>query len=144
MTNLSKREIKETDSESESTKVRNFYPEFTQRLKERRDDLLGRTNVERTHLDEQFMTAPGDAADVSVIDTSADYFLKLANSHQHELIEIRDAFERMNRGVYGICENCDNEISIERLRKLPFARLCIDCQVVQEKATSKVRSIPKL
>src|SRR5438552_79294 len=92
--------------EHSSPETRSHYPEFAKRLLARRDELIGRVNEARSNLDEQVMTAPGDAADESVIDDSADYFLKLANTHHHELEEIKDALDRMHRGVYGTCESC--------------------------------------
>ena len=80
------------------------------------------------------MSAPGDAADESVIDTGADYFLSLAQTLQHELVEIQDALARMRRGAYGVCETCENPIPVERLRKLPYARLCVGCQATRERS----------
>lgn len=116
--------------------IRASYPEFTRLLIKRKNELLDRTESARANLDEQVMTSPGDDADVSVLDTSADYFLKLANTHQEELIQIRDAFDRMHRGVYGICATCEEPIAFERLKRLPYARLCVDCQAASERGTS--------
>jgi DnaK suppressor protein len=49
------------------------------------------------------------------------------------LEQIEDALERIEAGVYGKCENCGNEISLARLKALPYAKLCILCQEEQEK-----------
>jgi DnaK suppressor protein len=114
--------------------IRESYPEFYRLLLERTNEILPREISARANLDEQVMGSPGDEADVSVLDTSADYFSKLANSHQRELIEIREAVDRMHRGVYGVCESCEQPISVERLKKMPAARLCIDCQAQVERA----------
>jgi DnaK suppressor protein len=122
--------------------IRHHYPDFVQQLLERRVELIGLATEARANLDEQVMTAPGDAADESVIDTSADYFLNRANSHENELIQIRNALERIDRGVYGMCANCENPIAIERLKNLPYARLCIECQTSLERTT--LRAVPKL
>lgn len=118
----------------ETANVTRHYSEFADRLAAREKEIIDFTHTARANLDEQVMTAPGDAADESVIDTSADYFLKLAHTHQLELIEIRDAYERMHRGVYGLCEDCESPISIERLRHLPYARTCINCQSERERS----------
>jgi DnaK suppressor protein len=115
------------------------YSEFSSRLLKRREEIIGRDQAARANLDEQIMTAPGDAADESVIDTSADYFLSLANQHQQELLEIHDALNRLQRGVYGECENCEEPISIERLRSLPTARHCVSCQAARERQTPNLR-----
>ncbi|MCM2277384.1 MAG: TraR/DksA C4-type zinc finger protein [Oligoflexia bacterium] len=113
--------------------IRKLYSEFARLLLGRSKELLPLDRSARENLDEQVLTSPGDEADASVIDTNADYFLKLANSHQHELIEIRDALDRMHRGVYGVCESCSEGIAVARLRRLPHARLCIDCQSARER-----------
>ena len=122
------------------------YPEFTRLLILKKNEVLTRSTDARQNLDEQVMTSPGDDADASVIDTSADYFLKLTNSFQEELREIDAAFDRMNRHVYGLCESCEEPIGLERLRRLPEARLCIDCQSNMERnqAAAYPRSRPKL
>lgn len=119
--------------------------EFERLLLARRDEILGRTHELRRNLDEQVIDSPGDAADESVIDTSADYFLKLANTHQYELIQIRDAIERLRRGTYGLCETCEKPIAVERLRRVPTARHCIACQAALErrKTGSRLRLVPK-
>jgi DnaK suppressor protein len=129
-----------------SDDIRAHYEEFSQLLKKRRDEIMPRQDMARANLNEQVLESPGDDADSSVIDTSADYFLKLANNVQQELLEIRDAFDRMDRGVYGICQNCGEPIAVERLRRLPYARLDIDCQSALEKGklTLAPKPYPKL
>jgi DnaK suppressor protein len=126
--------------------LRAHVAELERLLLARRDEILGRTVELRRNLDEQVIDSPGDAADESVIDTSADYFLKLANTHQRELLQIRDAVERLRRGTYGLCETCENPIAIERLRRVPMARHCIACQSALERreAASRLRLLPKL
>ncbi len=43
-----------------------------------------------------------------------------------EAIEI--ALNKMEQGTYGICENCQEEIPLERLKAYPAAKNCIKCQ----------------
>jgi DnaK suppressor protein len=120
-------------TESSPPEIRAQYGEFARRLLERRNEIVGRADLNRRNLDEQVLDSPGDEADVSVIDTSADYFMKLSDAHRRELLEIRAALDRMARGVYGICESCGNPIALERLKNLPYARLDIDCQEDRER-----------
>ena len=47
---------------------------------------------------------------------------------EKKLQEVIDAMERIEKGIYGTCENCNKEISIERLRANPSAKTCIECQ----------------
>lgn len=46
---------------------------------------------------------------------------------EKNLQEVISALERMEKGTYGFCENCQKEIDIERLRANPSARTCIKC-----------------
>ncbi len=43
---------------------------------------------------------------------------------QRELMLIDQALARMDAGVYGRCDECDEPIAIERLKALPYTRLC--------------------
>ncbi|HBO17206.1 MAG: hypothetical protein UR69_C0002G0139 [Candidatus Moranbacteria bacterium GW2011_GWE2_35_2-] len=58
-----------------------------------------------------------------------DYADKLAveNDLEKQLKDVNDALERIEKGTYGFCENCQQEIDIERLRAYPAARTCIKC-----------------
>ena len=42
--------------------------------------------------------------------------------------EARAALDRMQKGTYGVCLECDTEISPNRLAAVPWASLCIRCQ----------------
>ena len=53
------------------------------------------------------------------------------------LDEVDAALERMARGTYGACEECDLDIPLERLRRFPYARSCIECQVAKNRALKR-------
>jgi RNA polymerase-binding protein DksA len=57
----------------------------------------------------------------------------IVESLSSTLYEIDEALRRMDEGMFGVCEECKEEINPERLETLPFARLCIDCQRKKEK-----------
>lgn len=51
------------------------------------------------------------------------------NNFAYEKIKaINAALERLKRGEYGICEECDEAISEKRLKAVPWARYCLTCQ----------------
>lgn len=55
--------------------------------------------------------------------------------HEHDLIRYRRinaALEKINRGEYGRCEECQEDIDPARLRQLPEAPLCLSCQEREE------------
>lgn len=56
-----------------------------------------------------------------------------------ELIQIEAALHKMEKGSFGICEECDAEIPVRRLRVRPDATLCLYCQEAMEKETSGTR-----
>lgn len=47
---------------------------------------------------------------------------------EKKLRDIIAALEKMEKGTYGICIECGEEIEIERLRANPSARRCIKCK----------------
>lgn len=46
---------------------------------------------------------------------------------------INRALAKISNGTYGYCEDCGGQIPHERLKLIPAALLCIDCQRVFEK-----------
>jgi len=47
---------------------------------------------------------------------------------EKKLQDVLDALKKMEDGTYGICENCNQEIDIERLKASPSAKVCITCK----------------
>lgn len=54
--------------------------------------------------------------------------MSLAEGLRQRLQEARVAIGRIERGVYGKCERCGDEIGPERLEAVPTTRLCITCK----------------
>jgi len=57
-----------------------------------------------------------------------EFMFALSDTERQILIEIDDALQRMDSGTYGSCAHCSTEITKARLRALPWAKYCIDCQ----------------
>jgi DnaK suppressor protein len=47
--------------------------------------------------------------------------------------KIEHALRKIDEGNYGICEECEEQISLKRLEARPEAQLCIQCKEAQEK-----------
>jgi DnaK suppressor protein len=47
--------------------------------------------------------------------------------------KIEHALRKIDEGNYGICEECEDQISLKRLEARPEAQLCIQCKEAQEK-----------
>ena len=54
--------------------------------------------------------------------------LAKANSGERRMNQIVEALRAIQRGDYGICQNCGAKIPIERLKALPDAKYCVPCQ----------------
>jgi DnaK suppressor protein len=77
-----------------------------------------------------------DAEEQSVDEFVQEVDLALMQMKSDTLKKIDAAIMRLEQGSYGRCQECDQEIAAPRLRALPFAVLCRDCQ---EQAEDRVR-----
>jgi len=86
-----------------------------------------------------------DDGDWSIVDLSEDISFKHMSTHRENLVKIDEALRKLNEGTYGICEDCGDDISEERLKILPFAIYCIDCQEKREQIEEmqKAEGIPR-
>ena len=80
----------------------------------------------------QLVDSALDDGDWSVIDLSEDINLRRLSTHRENLLNIDEALRKIDEGTYGRCEECGEEINAERLRLLPFAIYCVDCQEKRE------------
>jgi len=64
---------------------------------------------------------------------SRELLFSLSDGERHTMLRIEEALSRIESGSYGICTNCSNEIRPGRLKAMPWARYCIDCQELAEK-----------
>jgi DnaK suppressor protein len=73
-----------------------------------------------------------DDGDWAVFDLSEDISLKQLSTHRENLLKIDESLIKLAEGTYGRCEECGEEISEERLKVVPFAIYCRDCQEKKE------------
>ena len=59
---------------------------------------------------------------------SRDLMFTLSDNERQMLINIEDAYQRLDKGSYGRCIHCGQPIGLPRLKALPWARYCIVCQ----------------
>lgn len=74
----------------------------------------------------------GDMYDQASEERDRELDLLLGDRERGKLHQIDDAFTRLKEGTYGICEECGEPINPKRLRIVPFARTCVDCQTDKE------------
>lgn len=80
----------------------------------------------------QIVESALDDGDLSVIDLSQDIALKRLGAHRENLIKIDEALRKIQDGTYGICDECGEQISAGRLKVMPSAIFCRDCQEKKE------------
>lgn len=80
-----------------------------------------------------------------VIEATADELDRIQQAQEREyamgaidrdslrLREVRGALERIDKGTFGICLNCEEEIGAKRLAAVPWTALCIVCQEAAER-----------
>jgi RNA polymerase-binding transcription factor DksA len=59
--------------------------------------------------------------------------LAVRRTLEASLGEVREALRKFDEGTYGLCESCGRAVAEKRLRALPFATHCIDCQCKLER-----------
>ena len=70
----------------------------------------------------------GDEADVAVRSLERDLTFEQSGNELHILEEVEAALRRIEKGLYGICEANGEAIAEARLRAMPYARYCVNCQ----------------
>ena len=84
--------------------------------------------------------SPTHIAELGTDNYEQDFALRFVENEQETLEEIDAALKRIENGTYGLCEMCQEEgkpksksvIKKTRLRAIPFARNCVDCERKRE------------
>ena len=81
-----------------------------------------------------------DPNDRAAAETETIISLRIRDRERKFIEKIKGALERIEEGTYGICEECEEEISEGRLKARPTTTLCIECKRAQENQ-EKVRGL---
>jgi len=106
---------------------------FQAMLEESRQALL--QSAKRTLLEESTFDTEDlpDEIDLASSEYTQSMIFRLRDREKFLLRKIERALERIREGTFGICERCEEEISIKRLEARPVTTLCIRCKEEQEK-----------
>jgi DnaK suppressor protein len=74
-----------------------------------------------------------DLADKAASAYSKELNFSLSDGERNLLMQVEEAFNRIQQGTYGACLNCGTSINERRLTAVPWTTYCIDCQELQEK-----------
>jgi DnaK suppressor protein len=73
-----------------------------------------------------------DLGDQATAEIDRNFMLRLKGREQKLLKKIEEALERIDHGLFGICDKCGQEINIRRLEARPVTTMCIECKTLQE------------
>ena len=118
------------------------YTELKSILEERRREIVGEVQARMKSVRTEgaggimHTVEMGDASEADVHD---DIEFALIQMKAETLQKIDQALVRLEDGDFGYCYECGEDISEQRLRALPFALRCKDCEEARENAAQRER-----
>ncbi|MDR3175253.1 MAG: RNA polymerase-binding protein DksA [Desulfovibrio sp.] len=73
-----------------------------------------------------------DPADRATMEADRTFTLRIRDRERKLIKKIKAALQRMDDGIFGVCEECGDEIGVPRLKARPVTKLCINCKSKQE------------
>lgn len=106
--------------------------EIKTHLLQMRDEVL--VESERAYAASQSLGKDGvpDIGDMSSNSYNQEVLMNLSETQRSRVRDIEAALERMDKGVYGLCVKCEEEIPPRRMEVRPFSRYCVDCKTEVE------------
>ncbi len=104
---------------------------FKKMLNERIDELIkgaGRTVSEMAGEEEVF----ADPNDRASQESERNLELRIRERERKLIFKMREALQRIEDGTFGICEECEEPISLQRLKARPVTTFCIECKTREE------------
>ena len=124
---------------------RERYAELRRILEERRREIVDQVQGKMRDVRSEGANNPDqgvlDAAESSEADIQDEIEFALIQMKAETLNKIDEALRRLEEGTFGHCFECGEEISERRLRALPFAVRCKDCEEAREVAQQRERLI---
>lgn len=105
---------------------------FKQLLNEQLDTLLGQADtVVHDLIEKEYETSP-DPLDRASFELERGTMLRIRDRESKLIRKIQKSLENLENGSFGICEMCEKEIAIERLKARPVTTYCITCKTKME------------
>jgi DnaK suppressor protein len=139
--------MKETQNTAGKDRMaRSRYAELKQMLDARRREIQAEVQGKMRDVREEGtwggkLNEVLDAVESSEADIQEDIEFALIQMKSETLNKINDALSRLEHGTYGYCFDCGEEIAEKRLRALPFAVRCKDCEEAREVAEQRQRQL---
>ncbi|HZV81421.1 MAG TPA: TraR/DksA family transcriptional regulator [Geobacteraceae bacterium] len=108
-------------------------------LKMKKDALEEIGKAVKSGTDKPSDETSGDIYDQASNERDRELLLLLGDREREKIRHIEEALTRLEEGEYGICEDCEEEIPLGRLKAMPFARLCVKCKADLEKLQAQTK-----
>ncbi|MEZ4408647.1 MAG: TraR/DksA C4-type zinc finger protein [Polyangiales bacterium] len=107
---------------------------FRTMLEEKRAQIIA--NAQSTLAEDMALDANDlpDEMDLASSEYLQSFQFRLRGREKSFLEKIDRALQKIDRGEFGLCEECGEEISVKRLEARPETTLCIKCKEDQERA----------
>jgi DnaK suppressor protein len=117
------------------------YSELRTMLEERRRELMREVQgkIRSTRADGSKDRDVCDEGETSEVEVQEDIEFALIEMKTETLRRINEALNRLDERAYGNCFECGDEIARPRLRALPFAVRCKECEQTRENAEIRER-----
>ncbi len=106
---------------------------FRKELEAKRDELLDLVRAARASEQEGGDKEAPDLGDRALSTVIRDLSYQLSATERTIMRRIDEALDRIDRGEYGVCVECEKTVQIGRLDAVPWARHCIQCQELQDR-----------
>jgi len=101
--------------------------EIRARLEEYQQSIVSRRERLAKHVHHREEPLPQDFAEQAVEMENSETMIALEEELREQEREVERALARLDKGAYGTCVTCGEEIAAERLQALPATGLCFDC-----------------
>ena len=128
-----------TDPEKEKKQRREFLKQAADTLQETKKQLLKEMQGRVKEETEGVKDEGRDTYDLASDERDREINFILNDREREKLLAIDEALQRIKDKTYGICESCEGEIQLGRLKVLPFTRLCVKCQEETEREQTSKR-----
>ena len=109
---------------------------FRTKLEEIRFAMVGEVQESHKSPQDHLTEQVADIADDAVQSYEHQLMMGLGEKEFEKLRLVEEAIEKLDEGQYGICLECEELISEERLTVIPFASHCVDClELIEKKNT---------
>ena len=106
---------------------------FRDKLLDRRIGLVGQVQEAELYSRERDSEATQDPADMAANAYTKELLVSMSDNDRKLLNLVDEALERIAGGEYGKCAHCGSPLPEKRLDAVPWARLCLPCQDLQER-----------